>query len=45
MFNLSTGASELVIRAVIVYLFLFVVFKFIGKRQLGNSPHSICLSC
>jgi uncharacterized membrane protein YcaP (DUF421 family) len=36
MFNLSLGAGELILRAVIVYSFLLLAFRFIGKKHVGE---------
>ena len=36
MFDMSLGAGELIIRAVAVYFFLFVLMRFIGKKHVGD---------
>ena len=36
MFNLSVGIPELIIRAVVVYVFLFVLLRFVGKKHVGE---------
>jgi uncharacterized membrane protein YcaP (DUF421 family) len=36
MLDLSVGAGELVIRAIAVYLFLFVLIRLIGKKHVGE---------
>jgi Predicted membrane protein len=36
MFNLSLGAGELVLRAAIVYIFLLLAFRVIGKKHVGE---------
>jgi uncharacterized membrane protein YcaP (DUF421 family) len=36
MFSLTTGVGELIVRAAIVYVFLFVLFRFGGKKHLGE---------
>ena len=36
MFDLSVGIGELILRAVIVYFFLFVIFRFGGKKHIGE---------
>jgi uncharacterized membrane protein YcaP (DUF421 family) len=33
---MSIGAGEHVVRAVVVYVFLFVALRFIGKKQIGE---------
>ena len=42
MFDLSMSVGELIARAVIVYLFIFVVLKFGGKKHVGDlSPFDL----
>src|SRR5690242_9953045 len=36
MFTLTTGASELILRAIIVYVLLFAVFRLGGKKHIGQ---------
>lgn len=36
MFDMSVGIGELIFRAAIVYLFLFVILRFIGKKHIGE---------
>ena len=36
MFTLSVGAGELIVRAVLVYVFLFVLLRILGKRHVGE---------
>jgi uncharacterized membrane protein YcaP (DUF421 family) len=36
MFDLSVGIGELVLRAAAVYLFLFLLLRFIGKKHVGE---------
>jgi uncharacterized membrane protein YcaP (DUF421 family) len=36
MFTLSVGVGELILRAVIVYVFLFVLLRLLGKRHVGE---------
>ena len=36
MFNLTTGVGELIVRAAIVYIFLFLLFRFGGKKHVGE---------
>ena len=36
MFEMSLGFGELIVRAVVVYLFLFVLIRFIGKKHVGD---------
>jgi hypothetical protein len=36
MFDLTTGVGELILRAVIVYFFLFTLFRFLGKKHAGE---------
>jgi uncharacterized membrane protein YcaP (DUF421 family) len=36
MFTLSLSVGELVLRAVIVYVFLFVLLRVLGKRHVGE---------
>lgn len=37
IFHLQVSLGEKVVRAVIVYLFLLVAFRFFGKRELGQA--------
>lgn len=36
MWTLQTGPLELVFRAFVIFIFLFVFFRFFGKKQLGQ---------
>ena len=36
MFDLSVGVPELILRAVVVYVFLFTVMRFMGKKHVGD---------
>lgn len=36
MFSLSMGIGELILRAVIVYFFLFAILRFGGKKHVGE---------
>jgi uncharacterized membrane protein YcaP (DUF421 family) len=36
MFDLSVGVGELIVRAVVVYLFLFALLRFMGKKHVGE---------
>ena len=36
MFTITTGVGELVLRAVVVYVFLFTVFRLGGKKHIGE---------
>jgi len=36
MLNLTTGAGELIGRAVLVYIVLFALLRFAGKKQIGD---------
>jgi uncharacterized membrane protein YcaP (DUF421 family) len=36
MFNLSLGVGELIVRAAVVYLFLFALLRFGGKKHVGE---------
>jgi uncharacterized membrane protein YcaP (DUF421 family) len=36
MFDMSVGFTEHVIRAAVVYLFLFVLLRFAGKKHVGE---------
>ena len=36
MFSITTGVGELILRAVIVYVFLFTVFRLGGKKHIGQ---------
>jgi uncharacterized membrane protein YcaP (DUF421 family) len=36
MFNLTSGVGELILRATIVYIFLFVAFRLGGKKHIGE---------
>ena len=36
MFSLSTGAGELILRAIVVYAFLFSLLRFGGKKHIGE---------
>ncbi len=36
MFTLSVGAGELILRALLVYVFLFVLLRLLGKRHVGE---------
>ncbi len=42
MFHMSVGVAEHIVRAVIVYFFLFAVFRFLGKKHVGDlSPFDL----
>jgi uncharacterized membrane protein YcaP (DUF421 family) len=44
MFNLSVGVGELLMRGVAVYLFVFVILRFFGKKPLGQmSPFDLIM--
>lgn len=44
MFNLSVGVGELLMRGVVVYLFVFVLLRFFGKKPLGQmSPFDLVM--
>jgi uncharacterized membrane protein YcaP (DUF421 family) len=36
MFSLSVGVEELIVRAILVYVFLFVLLRLLGKRHVGE---------
>jgi uncharacterized membrane protein YcaP (DUF421 family) len=36
MFDLSVSVSELIVRAVAVYVFLFALLRFLGKKHVGE---------
>ena len=36
MFEMSVSASELIIRAVVIYFALFVLLRFVGKKHVGD---------
>lgn len=36
MFDLSVGVPELILRAVVVYVFLFTLMRFMGKKHVGD---------
>jgi uncharacterized membrane protein YcaP (DUF421 family) len=36
MFTITTGVGELVLRAVLVYVFLFTIFRLGGKKHIGE---------
>lgn len=36
MFEMSVGSGEHVLRATIVYVFLFVLLRFVGKKSVGE---------
>jgi uncharacterized membrane protein YcaP (DUF421 family) len=36
MFDMSVSAPELIIRAVVIYLALFILMRFIGKKHVGE---------
>ena len=36
MFDLSVGVPELIVRAIAVYVFLFVFLRFMGKKHVGD---------
>jgi hypothetical protein len=42
MFDMSIGVGEHIFRAVVVYLFLFLLLRFVGKKTSGNLLRSIC---
>jgi uncharacterized membrane protein YcaP (DUF421 family) len=41
MFDLSMSVGELIARAVIVYLFLFAVLRFGGKKHVGDLSQTV----
>lgn len=42
MLNMSMGVGEHIVRAAIVYIFLFVLLRFIGKKHVGElSPFDL----
>ena len=42
MFNMSMGVGEHIVRAAIVYIFLFLLIRFIGKKHVGElSPFDL----
>lgn len=44
MFDLSLAVPELIVRALAVYLFLFVAFRFMGKKHVGElAPFDLLL--
>ena len=36
MFDMSIGFTEHIVRAAVVYLFLFVLLRFVGKKHVGE---------
>jgi uncharacterized membrane protein YcaP (DUF421 family) len=36
MFEMSVSSSELIIRAVVIYIGLFVLMRFVGKKHVGE---------
>src|SRR5262245_9464292 len=36
MFNLSTGVPELILRAVLIYAFVFVLLRMVGSKHVGE---------
>jgi uncharacterized membrane protein YcaP (DUF421 family) len=36
MFNMSMGAGEHILRGVAVYVFLFLLLRFVGKKHVGE---------
>jgi len=36
MFDMSIGVSEHIFRAVVVYVFLFLLLRFVGKKHVGE---------
>ena len=36
MFDMSIGFTEHMVRAAVVYLFLFVLLRFVGKKHVGE---------
>jgi uncharacterized membrane protein YcaP (DUF421 family) len=36
MFNMSMGMGEHIVRGVAVYVFLFLLFRFVGKKHVGE---------
>ena len=45
MFNLTSGIGELIVRAAIVYIFVFSLFRFGGKSMLVKWRPLILLFC
>ena len=47
MWKMSLVWYEFIIRSIIVYMFLIVLLRLTGKRQVGSSRRSIscCCSC
>ena len=42
MYDMSIGVGEHIFRAVVVYVFLFLLLRFVGKNTLGSLLRSIC---
>jgi hypothetical protein len=42
MFNMSMGVFEHIVRGAVVYLFLLVLLRFVGKSTWANSRPLIC---
>jgi uncharacterized membrane protein YcaP (DUF421 family) len=36
MLEMSVGPGELVLRAAVIYFFMFVAFRFVGKKHIGE---------
>ena len=36
MWDLQNSAIEIIFRAISIYVFIFVLFRFMGKKQLGE---------
>jgi uncharacterized membrane protein YcaP (DUF421 family) len=36
MFTLSIGVGELILRVILVYAFIFVLLRLIGKKHVGE---------
>ena len=36
MFDMSMGAGEHIFRATVVYLFLFILLRYVGKKHVGE---------
>jgi uncharacterized membrane protein YcaP (DUF421 family) len=42
MFDMSIGVGEHIFRAIAVYVFLFLLLRFVGKKRRGTCCRSIC---
>ena len=45
MFDLDLRSAEKVIRAVVIYLFLVIALRLVGKRELTSSTPSTSWCC